>query len=136
MSATLTSRRVFIKKILVSSKDHFFFSININYDSEYKYIRIHHKNEISKTKIIPHLSLNSILSVYPNPVQQKLFYNFFEKPADCVNISLYNTKGTLILSEYCYFQKGEINLQNIPKGIYFLNYTTQNKVFTKKIIKL
>ncbi len=125
---------IFTKQILIYSNDSSFFEVKIDSNNQFKYVRIRHKEYVSEIKLIPSLELEDVFSIYPNPVNEKLFYNISTKQN--ATIHLYDTKGILIITQCSDSQRGEIYLKNLPKGLYFLYYIIQDKTFTKKIIKL
>lgn len=71
------------------------------------------------------------ISVFPNPTNSNLFLKSKEK---INNLKLYNINGQLIKK---YNQEiNQLNLDGLEKGIYFLNFTINKKVITKKIVKI
>lgn len=72
--------------------------------------------------------------VYPNPASSRTNLTFFSESIG-INIELYDTSGTKIAKVFSsYLNKGEhkidINLQNIPNGMYFIKITDSNGGFT------
>lgn len=73
----------------------------------------------------------SDISIFPNPTNSNLFLKSKEKIS---NLKLYNINGQLIKK---YNQEiNQLNLDGLEKGIYFLNFTINKKVITKKIVKI
>ncbi len=75
---------------------------------------------------------NQIL-VYPNPAQNVI--NIQNNAAEQINeVIMFNTIGEMVLSQYVYETKFSIGVNDLPRGIYFLNIKTENQVITKKVI--
>ncbi|MDN3666216.1 S8 family serine peptidase [Algibacter miyuki] len=77
------------------------------------------------------------LVVWPNPTKEKLNIKFNSSSEKNI-IKLYNALGQsvyqdMIVSSLSVIEQS-INVQNIPKGIYFLNITSGNVTSNKKII--
>lgn len=72
-------------------------------------------------------TLNSF-KLYPNPAED----NFtIEVDNEILKVELYDLSGKLVLSEL----SKQIKVSNIPKGIYTVVITTNNKVFRQKLVK-
>ena len=68
--------------------------------------------------------------IYPNPAQESIFIN----SPTTVQVALTDILGRKILSQTIQ-QKGEINVSNLQRGLYFLEITTKNNArIVKKII--
>ena len=98
--------------------------------------------EVSETGITT--NINEILDIttfntYPNPTADQLIVNFNVTKAAAVQISLTSLTGqTLLLDNQVLTIGGqtvELDLTNIPTGIYFLNIANGNDVISKKIVK-
>ena len=78
---------------------------------------------------------NASVNIYPNPNDGK-FNLLLDKNIQSVNIRIFNTMGTLV------FQKQytndnhsfEINLSDLPKGIYLLNANGKDVNFVKQLV--
>jgi len=70
--------------------------------------------------------LNAI-NVFPNPIKDKLYVSRFFEYA-----YLYDINGTKIKEAR---NNNQIDLNNLPSGVYILKAKIENKIFTKKIIK-
>ncbi len=71
--------------------------------------------------------------VYPNPAQNVI--NIQNNAAEQINeVIMFNTIGEMVLSQYVYETKFSIGVNDLPRGIYFLNIKTENQVITKKVI--
>ena len=75
---------------------------------------------------IPELDIN----IYPNPATTKIYVEVGNKKVD---IQIYNQTGKLILVKNN-FTSDEINVSQLPKGMYFVKIAHQQKAATKKII--
>jgi hypothetical protein len=73
----------------------------------------------------------NVISIYPNPS-----YNYFniESKKNSV-IEIYNIFGEQILSEKVNAGIYKLYLNEQPKGLYFLKYTTENQSRTIRLIK-
>lgn len=83
--------------------------------------------------------INAYVKVYPNPTTQHI--NLEIDPSltrQEVQVSLYNTQGqrlqyqTLAPSSY----QHQLSIENLPKGIYWIQLQLRNQQISKKIIKL
>lgn len=104
-----------------------------NWKSEYGNRIIFNSINLGTTKIL--YSEISVLA-YPNPVSQKLFIKFKSLSNKPLTISLTDVTGKELVTKKkkCTkqeFVNTEINMQALPKGIYFLNVGE----LTKKILK-
>jgi len=70
------------------------------------------------------------VSVYPNPVSEKLNVNTLEGG----DISLYNVLGSKVLSTTTTSKNYTLNTSNIKSGIYLLKIVSEGKSFTQKLI--
>ena len=85
------------------------------------------------------INMNDYVKVFPNPVTDNLYMNFFSNNPQTVQIQILDLQGKLIQQ----FDKKaiagqnqyELNLTNKPSGIYFIKMNTDMGVFNGKIIK-
>ncbi|MCD6566583.1 MAG: T9SS type A sorting domain-containing protein [Bacteroidales bacterium] len=81
---------------------------------------------------IQDLEGNPEITLYPNPTDGKLFMSF-EKPFKDLRLSVINIEGQVVLSRLLKdVPKGfttEINLGDVPSGIYFVKFT--NKIISR-----
>ncbi len=77
---------------------------------------------------------NKAFSVYPNPAKDvlKITYSTEIKNA---NWNIYNITGKLIKQELATEILKEINIADLPTGIYFLQMKNQDNIYTQKFIK-
>jgi hypothetical protein len=76
--------------------------------------------------------------VYPNPVNDVLTVKLYKSLSYDLDINIYNNIGALVQSEKLYNGNThkEININDLPVGIYYLKLGNTDKLFgTKKIIK-
>jgi serine protease AprX len=75
------------------------------------------------------------LSIYPNPVQQKL-YIVFTEDIENISLKLYNILGKLVINKTIYKNKPSVNLESLSSGIYIVKLQVNNKISkTFKLIK-
>jgi len=92
--------------------------------------------EISTTVGINETTINLELSVYPNPTTNYLTLKVDEFELSTLNFQLIDLQGKIITSKKVKATTSTINVENLPKAIYFLNVTKNNQVIkTFKIIK-
>ncbi|MCK4750541.1 MAG: T9SS type A sorting domain-containing protein, partial [Bacteroidales bacterium] len=64
--------------------------------------------------------------IYPNPASETLYMdNFPEWP---VNVSVTDLAGRICISQFCSGPVAELDLSAIKSGIYYVNFTVQDKV--------
>jgi hypothetical protein len=66
------------------------------------------------------------IKVYPNPVSEKVFLEIKNK----AEITLFDVYGREILKT----QQKELNVSDLPDGIYFLQLQTSDGMLTKKVV--
>jgi len=76
------------------------------------------------------------LSVYPNPAKDLLMVQLDDPTPEKIEIVLTNAVGQIIFSTFLPAQSlsKELNLSNVPSGIYVLELTGKNKIATRKLI--
>lgn len=98
-------------------------------------------NKIQSIDIRPEITE---FKLYPNPFSDQINIEFYAYSSDYVKISMFNICGNVIFEKDIYSlnnNKNNIvlndlfNIQNIPKGIYFIQISTLNYQITKRIIK-
>ena len=72
------------------------------------------------------------LTIYPNPTNGNTLY--FNLTKD-VTIRMYNVLGKLIKYNKISSKNNNIDISNLPKGIYLLKINSENQFITRKIIK-
>ncbi|WP_416448252.1 T9SS type A sorting domain-containing protein [Leeuwenhoekiella sp. A2] len=76
-------------------------------------------------------NIRKILSVYPNPFQDKI--NFSSEGVDIVRIEIYDTLGKTVCSDLN--TKGALDLSYLPSGIYIMHVQTNKGNASYKIHK-
>jgi hypothetical protein len=82
------------------------------------------------------LSINPVnsnkLTLYPNPTNGQLFYEMsYDENA---NIQIIDANGKIVHNQNNLQSKGEIDLMDLAKGIYFVRLTTDNTTSVQKVI--
>ncbi len=72
------------------------------------------------------------LKVYPNPATDKIFV---EAGSKISRLELLSIDGKMVMIEEPNAMKTEVNIANLPKGIYFLSLLSEKGVVNTKIIK-
>ena len=72
------------------------------------------------------------LTIYPNPTNGNALYFNFTKD---VTIRMYNVLGKLVKTNKISSENNNIDISNLPKGIYLLKINSENQFITRKIIK-
>jgi hypothetical protein len=79
---------------------------------------------------------SDILSVYPNPVTDKLTLEMGKNPHGTNSmISIHNTLGQLVLEEKVTGNRHSLDLSDVPEGLYYVTFRTDQEDIVKKIIK-
>lgn len=74
------------------------------------------------------------LTIYPNPIQDKLYIEEDERKINSLKIR--NASGKLILTENIVAKQTEINFSSLPAGVYFISFEQNGKVLkTEKVLK-
>ncbi|OFY24881.1 MAG: hypothetical protein A2W98_12180 [Bacteroidetes bacterium GWF2_33_38] len=80
---------------------------------------------------------NSDVSVYPNPSNQKLFIEVSNNIKKVEKIAIYNIIGEQVENikiNNSNNKKYELNMENYSSGLYYLNLTSNNKIYVSKIV--
>lgn len=73
--------------------------------------------------------------LYPNPTNGKVNINFSDREIN--NIKVFNSIGIMVLNKEINNTFYELDLENFPKGVYYLTFTSENQYqLTKKLTKL
>jgi hypothetical protein len=76
--------------------------------------------------------------LYPNPIRDnKLFMKINSTKQQSVNIEIYSLSGQLISSRFYSAANNsiEIDISNIPKGIFIFKTRTEDNIFNQKVIR-
>ncbi len=83
-------------------------------------------------------SQTGAISVYPNPVRESLNMTVTGAKDDAAEVSIFSlSSGQIVYSAQTYLNgnKAEIDVQNLPKGMYNVVLTTGRKAFNTKFVK-
>jgi N-acetylneuraminic acid mutarotase len=73
------------------------------------------------------------LSIYPNPACSEIVINPGVVEVEC--LSIYDTKGNLIMKNENLSKNIRLDISNYPKGVYIAVLISQNKTIAKRFIK-
>jgi hypothetical protein len=125
--ATWTTRQVDLSEELYNDSIIYIAFVNVTEDGFKLYL-----DDIKVIKddpsMVHELDNNAIISVYPNPTSDIINIESDEK---FNYIKLSNLNGQIITST----ENNQINLQDYPKGIYFLDIVYSWGTITKKVLK-
>ena len=68
-------------------------------------------------------------------LNMELFSSFSNKNSTFVKCKLFNVIGSTVINQNLKDGKTQIDLSNLPAGIYILKVETTNKVYDYKIVK-
>lgn len=95
---------------------------------------------VSLNDDVNELNFNELsYDIFPNPASSKINLRFYQDNIGKANILLYNTLGQIVFSENIFvndcFSEHVINVENLPKGFYFLKITNADGLTdTSKIL--
>jgi len=77
------------------------------------------------------------IKVYPNPAMDYIKFDVNTvQPVSQLEITIYNTIGKALKAEnYNAITSGEIQIGDLPPGMYLLSFTMDGQVFTRKFVK-
>lgn len=78
---------------------------------------------------------SNTLVVYPNPVRDLLFLNYFQTTGN-FSISIYDIHGRLVLTQESSINNSVLNVESLPKGLYFITSTSAKSNAFAKFEKL
>lgn len=88
-----------------------------------------------------HVEISSIdnylpagMTIYPNPATSKLFIQWNEQPNDFSQIEIFDVLGNKIITKKLESNL-EIDLNSVKSGMYFIQISHNNKLFTSRFIK-
>ena len=99
-----------------------------------KQIGVQGKNIYSSIEVVQNIEEEGLITIYPNPVEDKLNIEFLNKEKGGTVI-LYNNLGQVV-TEPTFFlaNKTILDVSNLKTGVYLLQI--KNKDFTNKIYKV
>ena len=77
--------------------------------------------------------LSSQVKLYPNPASDRIYFDLGELQNDLTNINIFNVMGQNIWTEKSV--NNEINVSNLPNGLFFIELQFGDKRLIKKVIK-
>lgn len=77
----------------------------------------------------------SNVGVYPNPFADKLTIDTTQSLDEYNSITIYNTLGSIVYNNSILTSINEIDLSNLPKGVYIANLSGKTKKASLKLIK-
>lgn len=85
-------------------------------------------------------SVENTVSIFPNPTENNSTINYFSAANENVNISLYNVVGQKISTIYhgdvsIGSNQYDINMEDLPKGIYVVNIENSKGVKSVKLVR-
>ena len=93
-------------------------------------------SEVTANKVFHTKQNNPVLHIYPNPANKILKYNFETGNNEYSSVlRIYNVYGKLVKqAEIETSIQGEINVADLPSGIYWVEVRSKNEISGKKII--
>lgn len=88
-------------------------------------------------KLIQQNSISISTTAYPNPFKDVVNFSFSKSPGNDINIVVFDLLGRLVHSEVVKNQNNSvsINLNNLSTAEYFVKLTSNNYIFSTKILK-
>jgi hypothetical protein len=84
-------------------------------------------------------SLQANINLYPNPVQDVLFFDYAGKTYQNMNVVIHDAQGKVVhqgnISQNQTHFTHQIPVQNLQAGIYFLSVQAENRRTTLKFVK-
>jgi hypothetical protein len=78
-------------------------------------------------------TLEASLAIYPNPFNNKLNINLSKSISEKILINIMDVMGKSVHQELLTDMQHSINLEQMPKGIYFIEIRTNNNKLVKKL---
>ncbi|MDB5281924.1 MAG: hypothetical protein JWO06_999 [Bacteroidota bacterium] len=100
------------------------------YDSAYLHF------SVTGTTAIDEITSTDFLKIYPNPVNNKLHFDFGNQYQGKLTGSVLNIAGQMLIQQHINpGGKREMNLESLPPGIYFLVLRDEKQQWIKKFVK-
>ena len=79
---------------------------------------------------------NTVMEIFPNPSNKRIFLRLANNEAGLLNTEIYNLVGKLVLDRKIPFQNGfaELDVSSVPPGLYLLKITIFETAILKKVI--
>ncbi len=103
---------------------------SISFDPDHWIISANNTNSLIVG--IENAKINDFVQIFPNPVSDNLHF-IAQNQVD--ELFIFNGTGQLIASYLPRKKQFEVNFSNYTRGIYYLRYTTNNHLLSKKVIK-
>jgi Secretion system C-terminal sorting domain len=84
------------------------------------------KRNSNKTK-------NQDIDIYPNPTNGELYLTLKEE-SSVIDVTISNTNGQIVFNKVYSETVGELNISNLPKGVYIVSVKTNESKFSKKVV--
>jgi len=84
------------------------------------------------------VNLSGNVSVYPNPTSENMNITLFNNKSTDVTMTVLNMVGGTVMTEKFVAERGaskQVNIKELPVGIYLAKFETASGTFTQKIIK-
>ncbi|MDO9186598.1 MAG: T9SS type A sorting domain-containing protein [Bacteroidia bacterium] len=78
---------------------------------------------------------NNNFNIYPNPVNNEFTITATETGKIYFQLKIYNILGEMVSQSIIENPKSQINISDLPKGVYFVKLISVTQILTKKIIK-
>lgn len=95
------------------------------------------KSAYSSVILVRYESGNEELFVYPNPAHDKLVLEFANDLLGQLMLKIIDLKGNLVLSKSVKVSSRQLNMNisELPAGVYFIETAVNGRVFTNKFVK-
>lgn len=93
---------------------------------------------VMKDSCLTNINVNNVfdqlVSIYPNPTSQSLWFDFGKNDFGDVQLVFYNIFGSVVSERTIVaFGKQEVDISDLPEGMYFIRLKTIDGVVTRKI---
>lgn len=83
---------------------------------------------------VPSLDPENRITIYPNPVAEKLFIEVDQYDNSAVAVQLIDSTGRKVMDRVCYDSVSNLHLGDAAPGIYFLKVRYKGQIITRKIM--
>lgn len=95
-----------------------------------------HCDEIKTREEVQEVVVNEAVAVYPNPTDSQIMVVLEEESMHgLANCKLYDINGVLIIEQNLFKKETEVDIGNVPVGVYLLKVFAGNDEFAKIIVK-
>ena len=78
---------------------------------------------------------NGQFEVYPNPVTEKLKVCWIGHENGYTTVSIFNLYGQRVIQQTFFGEEAEIDIEDLPRGVFILKAQNNKAVVTRQIIK-